>query len=64
MDDDGSGVFPKQKIRKLYNEKYHETYSNIYYVLKNDYLKDTRIRRTYPGIKLRETGYVYLKSSP
>ena len=36
MDYDGSGVFPKQKVRKLYNAKYQNTYSNQYYVLKND----------------------------
>ena len=30
---------------------------------KNDYIKDTRIRRKYPGRKQRATGYVYLKVS-
>ena len=64
MDDDGSGISPKQKFRKLYKETYQKTYSNWYYVTKNDYIKDTRIRRTYSGRKLRETGYVYLKCSP
>ena len=39
MDDDGSGVFPTKKVRKLYNEKYQKTYSNRYYVLKNEFIK-------------------------
>ena len=64
MDDDGSGVFPKQKFGKLYNTKYKNTYSNRYYVLKNDYIKDTRIRWTYSGRKQRATCYVYPKGSP
>ena len=64
MDDDGSGVFPKQKFRKLYNKKYQKTYSNWYYVLKNVYIKFTRIRWTYSGRKRRATGYVSLKVSP
>ena len=51
IDDDGSGVFPKQQVRKMYNSKYQLTYSNIYYVMKNDYIKDTRIRWTYSGRK-------------
>ena len=34
MDDDGSGVFTKKMVRKLYNIKYQKTYSNKYYVLK------------------------------
>ena len=34
IDDDGSGVFPKQKVIKRYNAKYQKTYSNWYYVLK------------------------------
>ena len=51
MIDDGSGVFPKQKVRKLYNAKYTNTYSNLYYVLKKEYIKDTRIRQIYSGRK-------------
>ena len=47
MEDGGSGVFPKQKFRKKYNAEYQKNYSNRYYVLKNDYIKDTIIRRTY-----------------
>ena len=39
--------YQKQMIRKIYNAKYQKTYSNQYYVLKNDYIKYTRIRRTY-----------------
>ena len=34
MDDYGSGIFPKQEVRKLYNAKYQKTYFNQYYVLK------------------------------
>ena len=34
IDDYGSGVFPKQKVRKLYNTKYQKTSSNWHYVLK------------------------------
>ena len=37
IDDDGSDVFPKQKVRKMYNSKYQLTYSNQYYAIKNDY---------------------------
>ena len=60
----GVVFFQKQKFRKLYNTKYQKTYSNQYYVLNNDYIKGTRIRRTYSGRKQRATGYVYLKGSP
>ena len=47
IDHDGSGVVPKQYVRKRYNAKYKKTYSNQYYVLENDYIKDTTIGRTY-----------------
>ena len=63
IDDDGSGVLPKQLVRNKYNSKYQKTYSNHYYVLKNDYIKDTRMRRTYPGRKLKATGYVLITGS-
>ena len=56
-------VFFQKKIRKIYNEKYQKTYSDRYYVLKNDYIKYTRICRKYSGRKIRATGYVYLKGS-
>ena len=59
----GVVFFPK-KVRTLYNSKYKKTSSNRYYVLKSDYIKDTRIRQTYSGIKLRGKGYVYLNGSP
>ena len=49
IDDGGSRIFLKQKVRKLYNAKYQKTYYNRYYVLKSDYIKDTRIRRTDSG---------------
>ena len=32
--------------------------------MKNDYIKDTRIRRTYSGRKRKATGYVLLTGSP
>ena len=40
------------------------SYSNRYYVIKNDYIKDTRIRRTYSGRKRKATGYVLITGSP
>ena len=58
----GSGIFPK-KVKKIYNAKYQKTYSNRYYVLNSDYINYTRTRRTYPGIKRRTIGFVYLKGS-
>ena len=32
--------------------------------MKNDYIKDTRIRRTYSGRKRKATGYVLITGSP
>ena len=64
IDDDGSGVSPKQQVRKKYNSKYQLTYSNCYYVMKNEYIKDTRIRRIYSGKKRKATGYVLITGSP
>ena len=32
--------------------------------MKNDCIKDTRIRRTYSGRKRKATGYVYIIGSP
>ena len=61
---DGSGVFPKQKVRNVYNAKNQNIYSNQYYVLKNYYIKDTIICRTYSGRKRRATCYFYLNGSP
>ena len=48
----------------MYNSKYQLTYSNRYYVIKNKYIKDTRIRQTYSGRKQKATGYVYITDSP
>ena len=28
IDGDGSGIFPKQNVRNIYNAKYHGTYAN------------------------------------
>ena len=53
--------FQKKQVRNEYNKKYQKTYSNRYYVLKYDYIKDKRIRRTYSGRKRRSIGYVYHK---
>ena len=64
IDDDGSGVFPKQQVRKNYNSKYQLTYSNRYYVMKHDYIKDTRISQTYSGRKRKAKCYVLLSGSP
>ena len=64
IDDDGSGVFPKKNVRNQYNAKHQRTYSNRYYVIKNYYIKDTRIHQTYSVRKRRAAGYVYLNSSP
>ena len=64
IDDDGSGVKLKQKVRKLYNYKYQQTYGNISYVTYIYYLKDTIIRLKYSGRKRKSTGFVYLKGSP
>ena len=51
IEDDGSGVIPKQLVRNKYNSRYQQNYSNQYYILKNNYIKDTRIRQTYSGRK-------------
>ena len=64
MDDDVIGVLLKQKVRNLYNAKYQKTDSNWYYLLKDDYIKDTGMRPTYSGWILRATGYMYRKGSP
>ena len=64
IDNDGSGVFPKQQVRNKFNSKYQITYSILYYVMKHDYIKDTRIHRTYSGRKRKATGYVLLSGSP
>ena len=54
IDDDRGGVFPKQQVKKNFISKYQLTYSNRYYVMKNFYIKDTRIHRTYSGKKKRK----------
>ena len=64
MDIDGSGVFTKQKFRKIYNAKHKKYLIKMILGSKNDYIIYTRIRREYPGRKQRATGYVYLKVSP
>ena len=38
-DDDGSGIFPIQKVRKSYSPKYHVIYANRDFSLKRDYIK-------------------------
>ena len=64
IDDNGSGIFPKQNVRKLYNEKYHYTYGNRNYVVSAPYIRHTRIQRVYPGRKLKATCFIYLQGSP
>ena len=64
IDDDRSGIFPKQKIRQLYNAKYQKKYYKKHYVLDRYYIKDTRKRRVHSGRKQKATGFVYLKGSP
>ena len=63
IDDDGSHVFPKQKVRKLLNTKYQKIYSNRYYVLKSDFIKYIIICQNYSRRKRMATGFVYLKVS-
>ena len=64
IDDDGISIFPKQKIKNIYNARYQNDYSNKYYVPKSEYIKYTRILRMYSGRKQRETSFAYLKVSP
>ena len=64
IDDNGSGIFPKQKVKLFYNARYQEEYSNQNYVLDRDYIKDTRIHWVHSGRKRKATGFVYLKGSP
>ena len=64
FDDDGSGVVTIILVRKWYNAIYQKTHSNHYYVLKNDFIKDTRIRQTYSGRKWKANGYVLITGSP
>ena len=64
IDNGGSGVKPKQKVRKLHYFKYQQKYGNRSYVISGYYIKDTRICRTSSRIKRTGTGFVYLKGSP
>ena len=64
FDDDGSGVIPKILVRKWYNTRYQKAYSNHDFVLRNDYIKDRIIHRTYSGRKRKATGYVLITGSP
>ena len=56
IDDYRSSVSTKQKARNIYNVKYQRTYSNWYYVLKNNYIKYIRKGLTYSGRKQRAIG--------
>ena len=62
--DDGSGVVPKQNLRKLFIAKYQETYANRSSIIFKYYIKDTSIHWVYSGRKLKCTGSVYFKGSP
>ena len=61
---DGSGVLPKILVRKWYNTRYQKAYSNCKFVLRNNYIKDRIIQRTYSGRKRKATGYVLITGSP
>ena len=54
IDDDGSGIFPKQRVRKLYNAKYQDTYRNRNYVVSAPHIKDTIIQKVFSGRKKRQ----------
>ena len=43
IDNDESGIFPKQRDIKLYNTEYQDTYGNICHVLSKLYIKYSRI---------------------
>ena len=51
IDDDGSGIFPEQKVRKLYSEKYQETYANRNYVISKYFIKYMITSQVYSGRK-------------
>ena len=63
IDYDGTGIFSKQKVRNIFNEKYKDTYGNRDDIVSSPYIKDTRMRRVYPGRKRKATGFVYLQGS-
>ena len=60
MNDDGSGVLPRILVRKWYNAIYQNNYSNLHDVLKNDFIKDIRMRRTYSRRRRKATGRVLI----
>ena len=64
INDEGGGVFPKQKVRNKYNSRYQLTYSKRYFVIKNDFIKDTRTSWTYSERKINATSYVLITGSP
>ena len=64
IDGDGSSIFPKQNVEKLYSEKYPDAYVNRSSVVSAPFIKDTRIWSVHSGRKLEATGFVYLQGSP
>ena len=62
--DDGSSIFQKQEVRKIYNAKYQATYCNQNYVLDRNYIKDTIMRSVHSDRKLIAIYFVYIKCSP
>ena len=64
FDDNGSGILPKIVAKKWKKNSDRRSYSHRKYVLKNDYIKDRRIRRTCSGRKQKTAGYVLLTGSP
>ena len=63
IDDDGSGIFPKQKDRIIYNAKYQEIYGNMHHVLSASNLQYTRVQRVYLERNKKATCLVYLQYS-
>ena len=64
INDEGGGVFSKQKVRNKYNSRYQLTHSKRYFVIKNDFIKDTRTSWTYSERKINATSYVLITGSP
>ena len=64
IDNDGSDIFPKQKVRNIYNTEYQETCDNRHYVISKYCIKYTIICQVYSGRKLRAIFFVQIKISP
>ena len=60
----GMVFFQNKRFKSIQWKISKDIYTNWYYVLENDYIKDTRIGTTYSLRKGRATGYVDLNGSP